>query len=131
MQDRDDDRLPDPMLVGIDEEEELDDTVLGVVSAPTELVKQDGPMGRVTIDMMELNDLDQLLASLRARRLARVDSLRTLAQARQHATEEAELAKFEKLVSRVRKTLDKMEADEERVTMELNKLRIMATVLGG
>lgn len=130
MQDRDE-RLPDPMTVGIEDEEDELQTIPDLVSAPTELVEQDGPMGRVTIDMMEINDLDQLLYGLRARRLARVDSLRTMAQARQHATEEQELAKFEKLVARVRKSLDKMEADEERVTIELNKLRIMATVLGG
>jgi len=128
----DDERLPDPAIVGTEDEELTEAEVdAELVGAPTPTVSRDTPMLRITIDMMALDELDQLLSDLRQRRLLRVEAVRARSEARQHAQEEVELIKFDKLVQRVRKMLEKMQADEERVSTELNKLRIMATALGG
>jgi len=128
--DSDDERLPDPMLIGVDEE--LDDTEPEiVVSAPTTQLQADTPMHRVTINMMEIDELDNMLAQLRARRLARVEQAAQLAQARRFAEDELEMAKFDRLMKRITAKLAKCEEDEAKLVDELNKLRIMAVALGG
>jgi hypothetical protein len=124
----DDERLPDPMLVDEDDDTEL---IPEVVSQPTPISKRDGPMGRITIDQLELDELDALLAGLRARRLHHVEIAKRQATARRHADGEAELAKFDKLLARVKRSLDKLEQDECKLADEMNKLRILATALEG
>jgi len=121
----DDEKLP-PVIEDDDEDEAVEVTELDEATPPSQ---GDTPIMRVTIDLMELNELDNQLAELRRRRLERSDMLRRLMAQRRDNTMRAEMARFERIVARVRKMLEKAEADEMKLATELNKLRGLAVAM--
>lgn len=112
-----------------DDEDEVVVDVEPVLDEATPASQGDTPIMRVTIDLMELNELDNQLAALRRRRLERSDALRKMMQQRRDNTMRTEMAKFERIVARVRKALENAEAAEVKIAAELNKLRALAVAM--
>ena len=125
MHDDDDEKLP--AVIEDDDEDVLD--IEPELADATPRSQDDTPIMRVTIDLMELNELDSQLSQLRTRRLERTQALRAALAIRKDNAMRLEMAKFERIVARVRRMLDKAEAEEVKLATELNKLRALAAAM--
>ena len=86
----------------------------------------DTPITRANVLMMQVDELDAMIANIRDRRLRRVEQLKIIAQvSTQRATIDAR-AKFDKAIARARLLLAKCEVVEQACVEAINKCRGVA-----
>ena len=86
----------------------------------------DTPITRADLLMMQVDEIDAMLANIRDRRLRRVAQLSVINLANKERATIDDLTKFEKGITRARQMLAKAEVAEQACVEAINKCRSLA-----
>jgi hypothetical protein len=96
------------------------DAILNAYDTPTE---------RATICKLAVDDFEAMLASIRERRLVRVQKLEALTRVKADETRLENYMRYERLVKQTRKLFENCDAVEQRAEAALHKLRIVVMAI--
>jgi hypothetical protein len=86
----------------------------------------DSVIERATINQMAVDELDQLLITIRARRVEKIKKLEKLAGVRADDAQLITFMLFEKALATAKKELKQLEAQDKKFDTALHKARVLA-----
>lgn len=88
----------------------------------------DTPTERATINQLNVDELDMMLAGIRERRLKRVQQLEAVAKVKADDVRLISYMQFEKAYNSAKRALAKLEEQETKVDALIHKVRLKAMV---
>jgi hypothetical protein len=101
-----------------------------VQQSSEEVGVKDTPINRATVSMVATVDLERELDAIRERRLALRLKIEALAKVKGDKADLTSFLKFDRLLTKSRADLEKLEVEEARLEQAVNKLRVLVIEMG-
>jgi transposase-like protein len=90
--------------------------------------EHDTPTQRATINQLSVDELDEMLAAIRQRRLARVQKLEAIAKVKADETTLVSYLQFERAYNTAARFMKKFEEMEAKAEVLIHKVRLRAMI---